>query len=256
MGSRNAYDPSVLPQLSCDERAPRHWPAPTATPGSAPGLYAIVDSSERLRAVLAAGVRTVQLRIKQPPGEAALREILRDGLAAAAPHGATLYINDHWQLALELGAPALHLGQEDLLGLTAGERDRLREAQARGLRLGLSSHSLWELARAAAWCPSYIACGPVWPTTTKAMPWRPQGLHNLAWWVRMAPAPVVAIGGILGPAQLQAVAAQGAEGGCVVRGLGDDPRRTLSAWQAAWQAGLAQRGQTQAAPVDWPRPSL
>lgn len=175
MGSRNAYDPSVLPQLSCDERAPRHWPAPTATPGSAPGLYAIVDSSERLRAVLAAGVRTVQLRIKQPPGEAALREILRDGLAAAAPHGATLYINDHWQLALELGAPALHLGQEDLLGLTAGERDRLREAQARGLRLGLSSHSLWELARAAAWCPSYIACGPVWPTTTKAMPWRPQG---------------------------------------------------------------------------------
>ena len=35
----------------------------------------------------------------------------------------------------------------------------------------------------------YIACGPVWPTTTKDMPWLPQGLDNLAWWARMSPEP-------------------------------------------------------------------
>ena len=43
---------------------------------------------------------------------------------------------------------------------------------------------------------SVVACGPVWPTLTKAMPWVPQGLDNLAWWVHMAGVPVVAIGGI------------------------------------------------------------
>ena len=39
---------------------------------------------------------------------------------------------------------------------------------------------------------SVVACGPVWPTLTKAMPWVPQGLDNLAWWVHMAGVPVEA----------------------------------------------------------------
>ncbi|HAC47839.1 MAG TPA: thiamine phosphate synthase, partial [Sulfitobacter sp.] len=29
-------------------------------------------------------------------------------------HGALLVVNDHWELAIELGADWLHLGQEDL----------------------------------------------------------------------------------------------------------------------------------------------
>ncbi|WP_284309020.1 thiamine phosphate synthase, partial [Hydrogenophaga electricum] len=105
--------------------------------------------------------------------------------------------------------------------------------------LGLSSHSLWELCRAAALAPDLIACGPVWPTTTKDMPWQPQGLDNLAWWAHMAPAPVVGIGGVLAPAQLHAVASAGASGGCVVRGLGADPALTLPAWREAWASGRA-----------------
>jgi hydroxymethylpyrimidine kinase/phosphomethylpyrimidine kinase/thiamine-phosphate diphosphorylase len=38
------------------------------------------------------------------------------------------------------------------------------------------------------------------------------------------------------------VAACGAAGGCVVRGLGDDPTETLPHWFAAWAQGVAQRG--------------
>jgi hydroxymethylpyrimidine kinase/phosphomethylpyrimidine kinase/thiamine-phosphate diphosphorylase len=57
----------------------------------------------------------------------------------------------------------------------------------------------------------------------------------------MAPAPVVGIGGILAPAQLQAVAEAGAAGGCVVRGLGPAPAQTLPAWQHAWRHGAASR---------------
>lgn len=73
------------------------------------------------------------------------------------------------------------------------------------------------------------------------MPWLPQGLDNLAWWAHMANAPVVGIGGILEPAQLQAVAEAGAAGGCVVRGLGAEPSNTLPAWLTAWRHGGASR---------------
>jgi len=128
------------------------------------------------------------------------------------------------------------LGQEDLLALGAAGRSELA---ASGLRLGISSHSLWELCRARGLRPWYIACGPVWPTLTKAMPWLPQGLDNLSWWVRMAGAPVVAIGGVLQPAQLTEAARSRASGVCVVRGLGDDLAATVPRWQAALAAGRA-----------------
>ena len=203
------------------------------------GLYAIVDDVAALRTVLKADVRTVQLRIKRPADAdtawtAALRNAVRDSLAAAAGHGALLFINDHWRLAAELGARAVHLGQEDLLALDERGHAELR---ASGLGLGVSSHAVWELCRARSIAPLYIACGPVWPTTTKDMPWRPQGLDNLAWWCRVAAAPVVAIGGILTPEQVRQTAAAGASGVCVLRGLGSDPQLTVAALQQAFEQG-------------------
>ena len=201
------------------------------------GLYAIVDSAERVRQVVQAGVKTVQLRIKTPDATAvALRASIAQALDACRAMGAALVVNDHWRLAAELGAPAAHLGQEDLLAL--GDAGRAALA-ASGLRLGISSHSLWELCRARTLAPWYVACGPVWPTLTKAMPWRPQGLDNLAWWVRMAGAPVVAIGGILQHAQAEQAAQSGAAGVCVVRGLGGDAAQTVPHWQAALRRGRA-----------------
>lgn len=203
------------------------------------GLYAIVDNAPALRSVLEAGVRTVQLRIKRPADAdaawtAALRGALRDSIAAADGHGALLFINDHWRPAAELGARAVHLGQEDLMALDEQGHAELR---ASGLGLGISSHAVWELCRARSLAPRYIACGPVWPTTTKDMPWRPQGLDNLAWWSRVAEAPVVAIGGILTPEQVRQTAAAGASGVCVLRGLGSEPRLTVAALQQAFEQG-------------------
>ncbi len=202
-------------------------------------LYAIVDSAERLQAVLGAGIKTVQVRIKRPATpdaewEASLRDQLARSIAAAEAAGAELFVNDHAQLAAELGARAIHLGQEDLQAL--GDEGRARLV-AWGVALGVSSHSVWELCRARALPLRYIACGPVWATTTKDMPWVPQGLDNLAWWCRHAGAPVVAIGGILEPSQVEQVAACGADGVCLVRGLGDDPSATLPAYAAALQRG-------------------
>ena len=56
------------------------------------------------------------------------------------------------------------------------------------------------------------------------------------------------------PARIaEAAARTGAATACVVRGLGDDPRATLPAWQAAWQQGLA--GERLPCP-DLPHPTL
>ena len=243
----------ALPLLSWGEALPeRPRFAPVARRLD---LYAVVDSAERLRQVLAAGIRTVQLRIKTPAQpdaawHAMLRAQVAQAIADSRAVGAELFVNDHWRLARELGASGVHLGQEDLLAL--GDAGRA-ELLASGLALGFSSHSLWELARARTLSPRYVACGPVWPTLTKDMPWIAQGLDNLAWWCRAAGAPVTAIGGILQPAEVEQAASTGCDGVCVVRGLGDDPRVTVPAFAAALASGRARA--PSAAPA-WPHPSL
>jgi thiamine-phosphate diphosphorylase len=242
-----------LPRLSWDT-APVFAPA-RAHAAQRLDLYAITDHVQRLEQALAAGVRTVQLRIKRPaqPDAAwhtALREILARGISASRAVHAQCFVNDHWALAAELGADAVHLGQEDLMALGDAGRQRLL---ASGVALGISSHSVWELCRARALSPRYIACGPVWPTTTKDMPWVLQGLDNLAWWCQYAGAPVVAIGGILDPDRARMASASGADGICLVRALGDDPAQVLPAYAQALAEG--RRSPTNDAPA-WPHPTL
>jgi hydroxymethylpyrimidine kinase/phosphomethylpyrimidine kinase/thiamine-phosphate diphosphorylase len=85
------------------------------------------------------------------------------------------------------------------------------------------------------------------------MPWRAQGLDNLRWWCRMAGRPVVAIGGILTPEHAGQAAGTGADGVCVVRGLGDDPGAAVPAFRRAIQAGARSAfGQ----PPPLPHPAL
>ena len=249
------HDPALLPMLSWGEVPRFADPRPHASRDL--GLYPIVDSADRLRQVLAAGAKTVQLRIKAPPQpdtpwRTMLRAEVQLSVAACLAADAELFVNDHWQLAAALGAHGVHLGQEDLIALTEEERSALL---ASGLALGVSSHSLWELCRAKALAPRYIACGPVWPTQTKDMPWRPQGLDNLSWWCRVAPAPVVAIGGVLGAQQVKEAARCGAAGVCIVRGLGEQPRQVVPLLQAALDAGRREFA-LHGAPRHWPHPSL
>jgi hydroxymethylpyrimidine kinase / phosphomethylpyrimidine kinase / thiamine-phosphate diphosphorylase len=242
--------PTSVPSATPDALAPHVAPAPATL-----GLYAIVDSAARVDAVLAAGVRTVQLRVKTPaqPNAAwhtALQAAIAHSIKACKAAGAQLFINDHYALALQLGSTGLHLGQEDVLALTDAQRSDLCHS---GVALGISSHSLWELARARSLAPAYIACGPVWPTLTKIMPWQAQGLDNLTWWCAMAGAPVVAIGGILSESQMTQTARCGASGVCAVRVLGDDPSQTVPPLQRALESGTAGERLNAS---NWPHPSL
>lgn len=154
------------------------------------GLYPVVDSVQWIERLLDAGVRTLQLRIKDQRDE----EVEADVVAAIAlgrRYNARLFINDYWRLAIKHQAYGVHLGQEDL---QATDPSTIRAA---GLRLGVSTHDDMEIDVALAARPSYIALGHVFPTQTKQMPSAPQGLEQLARHVeRLADYPTVAIGGI------------------------------------------------------------
>ena len=154
------------------------------------GLYPVVDSVEWIERLLEAGVKTIQLRIKDQRDE----EVESDVSAAIAlgrRYDARVFINDYWQLAIKHQAYGVHLGQEDL------ETADLNAIKNAGLRLGVSTHDDMEINVALAARPSYIALGHVFPTQTKQMPSAPQGLAQLARHIqRLGDYPTVAIGGI------------------------------------------------------------
>ncbi len=154
------------------------------------GLYPVVDSVAWIERLLEAGVRTLQLRIKDRRDS----EVEDDVIAAIAlgrRYHARLFINDYWQLAIKHQAYGVHLGQEDL------ETTDLSAIRQAGLRLGVSTHDDMEIDVALAARPSYIALGHVFPTQTKQMPSAPQSLEQLARHIqRLADYPTVAIGGI------------------------------------------------------------
>ncbi|MEX3825101.1 thiamine phosphate synthase, partial [Paraburkholderia sp. BR14262] len=77
------------------------------------GLYPVLPTADWVERVLDYGVKTVQLRSKQPKSPALTNEIERC-VAAGRKHDAQLFINDHWQEAVAAGAYGVHLGQEDL----------------------------------------------------------------------------------------------------------------------------------------------
>nr|WP_200897797.1 MULTISPECIES: thiamine phosphate synthase [Xenorhabdus] len=154
------------------------------------GLYPVVDSLTWIERLLAVGVKTLQLRIKDQPEEQAEKDI-QFAIALGRHYHARLFINDYWRLAIKHQAYGVHLGQEDL------DIADLHAIQQAGLRLGISTHDQQELARAKSLRPSYIALGHIFPTTTKEMPSSPQGLEALKHQVEITPEyPTVAIGGI------------------------------------------------------------
>ncbi|NHO31338.1 thiamine phosphate synthase [Acetobacter fallax] len=153
-------------------------------------IYPIVDRAGWVSRLGKAGARFIQLRIKDLSDDA-LKNEMREALAAASDTGVTLVINDFWEMAIDLGATYVHLGQEDL---DTADLEKLRAA---GVRIGISTHSLPELGRALELAPDYVALGPIWPTRLKKMAFGPQGTERLTEWrERIGDMSLVAIGGI------------------------------------------------------------
>jgi thiamine-phosphate pyrophosphorylase len=188
-------------------------------------FYPIVDSVAWIERLAKLGVGTIQLRAKGLTHENAVA-LVREAQAAAVGTKAKLVVNDYWRAAIEAGAQHVHLGQEDLADADVAA---IRRA---GLSLGLSTHDDAELENALRAGPDYLALGPIFPTTLKAMRFAPQGVAKITEWKRRAGrVPLVAIGGIK-LEQAAAIYEAGADSIAVVSDVTQnaDPEGRVRAW--------------------------
>ncbi len=179
------------------------------------GFYPIVNSVAWVERLISYGVKKIQLRIKNQPVRF-VEEAIEKSVSLTKKHHVRLFINDYWELAIKHKAYGLHLGQEDL------EAADIQAIQKSGLRLGISTHCFYEVARAHAYRPSYIAFGPVYATTSKPMAFLPRGLKQLSYWRKLLDYPLVAIGGINFD-RLSSILSTGVDGFSVISAVTQSP---------------------------------
>jgi thiamine-phosphate pyrophosphorylase len=178
------------------------------------------------------GVDIVQLREKALT-DARLVERATRVQQVCTDHQVPFILNDRPDLAAAIGADGVHVGQEDMAP------DEARRLLGPGAIIGLSTHGVDDLARAATAPVDYISAGPVTPTPTK--PGRAgTGLAYVGQAVRSAPWPVWVTGGV-DPTTVPGMAAAGAGHFVVVRWLTEagDPKASARALRRAIDAAVA-----------------
>jgi thiamine-phosphate pyrophosphorylase len=111
-------------------------------------------------------------------------------MPVAQDAGVAFLLNDRPDLAAELGADGVHVGQEDMPYKQA--RALLGSGAIVGVTCHASRHLAIEAAEAGA---DYVAFGAFFPTSTKD-PKAQAELDLLRWWAEVTTVPCVAIGGI------------------------------------------------------------
>jgi len=198
------------------------------------GLYGVTpewdDTGKLLRAVrqaAAGGMRALQLRRKAISEERRAAQA-RELAALCRDLGVVFLINDHWRLALEVGADGVHLGRDD------ADPVEVRREAGPDLLIGVSCYNDLDRARRLLQAePDYIAFGAVFTSPTK-----PQAVHaplsllaqahELAKGHSLPRPAVAAIGGIT-PDNAVLVAQAGADAVAVITGLFEAPDITAAA---------------------------
>lgn len=201
------------------------------------GYYAILDvkasdvedvarATERAERLLAAAPCMLQLRAKGASARA-LAALARAVHPLATHAGVPLCVNDRLDVALAVGAEAVHLGQDDLPLAEA------RRVGAGRLVIGVSTHNPEQAAAAVAGGADYIGFGPIFATPSKENPDPTVGLELLRRAVHAHPRiTVVAIGGIT-PELAGNVAATGAPAAAVISAIDRAPDPTAAARKVA-----------------------
>lgn len=159
-------------------------------------LYGIIDlgyvTPENVETMTAAlcegGVDVLQLRAKKlTPQE--VERLARRMLPVTRDHAVPLVINDHLEVAANVGSEGVHVGQDD---------DAVAKARAvvgASCFVGKSTHSLDQAVAAQAEGADYIGFGPLYATGTKP-DYVPIGLQDIAEVHRRVPLPIFCIGGV------------------------------------------------------------
>lgn len=185
-------------------------------------LYAVTDRSwlggrtlaQQVEESLAGGATMVQLREKGADRETLRREAL-EIRAVCRRYGVPFLINDAADLAAEVEADGVHVGQQDM-----------SPRQARAILgpdgiVGVSAHTVEEARAAQAAGADYLGVGAVFATGTKGNT-TPVDYETLKAICAAVDIPVVAIGGV-GRDNLSSLAGSGICGVAVVSALYAQP---------------------------------
>ena len=190
-------------------------------------LYAFVDTAYlhgRAPEVVAqqlcdGGADLIQLRAKtSSPAE--IRRLAETIFPITRRANVGLVINDHLDIAREVGAEICHLGQEDFFDAGYSDVSQLRTPDS-ALRIGLSTHASAQAERAITAGADYIAIGPIYATGTKPTA-KPVTLEYVRWAAANVSVPWFAIGGI-NLQTIDAVLEAGAKRICVVSAILNAP---------------------------------
>ncbi len=165
------------------------------------------------------GSDLIQLRAKNsPPDE--IRAMAEKILPITKRANVGFVINDHLEIAREIGADICHLGQEDFFDAGFTHVDQLKIKNLK-LKIGLSTHAPAQAQRALDAGADYIAIGPIYATGTKPTA-KPVTLEYARWASAHATVPWFAIGGI-NLQTIDDVLAAGARRICVVSAILNAP---------------------------------
>lgn len=160
-------------------------------------LYGILDgdyshrkqASEIVKKMIAGGIDILQLRAKNWSIEE-ITQTAREIHLLTQQAGVPLIINDYPEVALQVGAEGVHVGQDDL------SVKKVRALLGKNILVGLSSHSLQQANAAAEQEVDYIGFGPLFSTATKP-DYAPIGTAEIAKIHQDQPTlPIFCIGGI------------------------------------------------------------
>lgn len=181
-------------------------------------LYAVTDRSwlgeqtlyEQVELALRGGVTCVQLREKELPPAAFLAEA-KELKVLCARFGVPLIINDNVELALEVDADGVHVGQEDM------DAQDVRSLIGPDKILGVTAKTIEQAQNAQRNGADYLGSGAVFGSTTKwnAKPMSRELMQSICESVTI---PVVAIGGIH-RGNIATLAGTGIRGAAVVSGI-------------------------------------
>ena len=196
-----------------------------------------------VEAAVRGGVTAVQLREKSCPTSDFV-QLGRELKKLLASHQVPLIVNDRVDLALEIGADGVHIGQHDM------DSGRARRLLGPDAIIGLSIETVEQARAAVSLDVDYLGVGPVFATATKMDAAPPLGLAALARVRAISRHRVVAIGGI-GLENARQAIHSGADGVAVVSAIcaAGDPERAARDLRQSIDAALRTRP-----PSSAPRP--
>ncbi|MBM3541999.1 MAG: thiamine phosphate synthase [Alphaproteobacteria bacterium] len=190
-----------------------------------PPAFRTAAFARALEAALDAGdVACLQLRLKDAPDDE-VRKAARALMPICHARDVAFIVNDLPDLAAELGADGVHIGQTD------GTYAAARKAVGPKAIVGVTCHASRHLAMVAGeQGADYVAFGAFFPTTTKAAKSKADP-EILRWWSETTVVPAVAIGGIT-PENCAPLVAAGADFLAVVSAVWDHPKGPAAAVRA------------------------